>query len=154
MRNARGERHVSAAENVVAFPTEPDSGQPLLPEGEYRLTFDRYRIARRFNRDVLELWFRVADFGEYHGAKLARYYAVRASEKRRNFTTRPGSDFVREYARVFARRPRFGTGALEAFERHLIVGRIGTVKTDHRQETLPPSLHYSSIRQLLRREGG
>jgi hypothetical protein len=62
-------------------------------------------LARRFNRDVLELWFSVADYGEHFGRKLARYYAVRASDKRRNFTPRPGSDLVREDAKLFVRRP-------------------------------------------------
>jgi hypothetical protein len=145
---------VSAAENnVVAFPGEGDE-LPLIPEGVYRLAFKRYKVARRFDRDVLELEFAVTDYGEHFGKKLVRYYPVRASEKRRNFTARPRSDFAREYAHVFGRRPRFGTASLEIFGKHIIVGRVGTTTTDHRQKRLPEAAHYSVVRELLSKEGG
>jgi hypothetical protein len=145
---------MSAVEsNVVAFPREADE-LPLIPEGVYRVTFRRHKIVRRFDRDVLELWFDVSDYGEHFGKRLVRYYPVRASEKRRNFTARPRSDFVREYTKVFGQRPRFGTASLEALGRHIIVARVATTTTDHRQEKLPEALHYSTIRELLSKEGG
>ena len=139
--------------NVVEFPAEADE-LPLIPEGLYRLAFKRYKIARRFDRDILEIEFAVTDFGEHFGKKLVRYYTVRASDKRRNFTARPRRDYAREYAHLFGRRPRFGTASLEIFRKHIIVGRVGTTTTDHRQKRLPEAAHYSKVRELVCKEGG
>ena len=96
---------MSAAENnVVAFPGEADE-LPLIPEGVYRLAVQTLQDRAKVRRDVLELEFAVTDYGEHFGKKLVRYYSVRASEKRRNFTARPRSDFAREYAQRIRATP-------------------------------------------------
>ena len=126
----------------------------LIPDGEYTLAYCRHKIVRRFERDVLELWFTVMDFGEHYGKQVIRYYSVQASAKRRSFTARPGSDFVLDYARVFGQRPRFNMAPLERFKSCLVAGRVETVKQNHRQRTLPEVMRYSKVGALLRKVEG
>lgn len=145
------------ADNVVELRREPAAFYPaLVPDGEYTLTYHRHKLLSRFNRGVLELWFAIydANFGEHHGKQLVRYYNVRLSAKGRGFTTPAGSDFVRDYTTVFGTRPDFTRAPLESFKSCFVVGRVETVKTDHRQKKLPKGMHYSTVRELLRGEGG
>lgn len=137
--------------SVVSFPASPTSAT-LIPDGEYRIVYCRHSLRQRFQRDVLEVWFTVADYGAHFDQVLPRYYSVQASAKRRSFKARPNSAFVREYFAVVGRRPDFSAAPLEAFRRGLIVARVGTVTRDHEQKKLLEPLQYSTIRALLRRE--
>ena len=128
---------------------ELGAGPAVLPPGDYQLAFKRYVLLPRFQRGVLELWFAVADYGPYFGSQIARYYNVKLTAKRRNFSAKPQSAFSKEYCRVFGRRPNpMGISVLRHFQPVLIIGAVGTVETDYEQRPLPEAAQYSVIREL------
>src|SRR5690606_38683546 len=89
--------------NVVRFPQEKDSYPPLIPPGVYRLAYRHHHVVKRFERDVLEVYFCVLDYGAHFEKTVPRYYTVRTSGRRRTFTVKPRSDFVADYCAVFFR---------------------------------------------------
>lgn len=138
--------------NVVRFPQGQQEFYPaLIPPGVYRLAYHRHRIVKRFERDVLEVYFSVLDYGEHFEKTVVRYYTVRASEKRRSFTAKPRSDFVSDYCAVFDRRPSFNLGPVDDFKNVIIEGEVTTVNRNHRQKKHPEPMRYSTVRALLRK---
>ena len=122
-----------------------------VPDGLYRLAFDRYQVVSRFDRGSLELWFRVMDYGPYFEKLLCRYYKVERSGKR-SFRASPHSAFVREFIAVFGKRPPAGVQAVEWFRHDVYVeGLVGTVTKGYDQKAIPDGARYSVIRELQRR---
>ena len=122
-----------------------------IPNGVYRLAFDRYQVVNRFSRGSLELWFRVMDFGPYFEKPLCRYFKVTQSGKR-SFRASPHSAFGREFAAVFGKSPPAGVQAVEWFRHDVLVeGLVETVTKGHDQKEIPTGARYSVIRQLQRR---
>ncbi len=122
-----------------------------MPDGLYRLAFDRYQLVSRFSRGSLELWFRVMDFGPHFEKPLCRYFKVTRSGKR-SFRASPHSAFAREFAAVFGKRPPAGIQAVEWFRHNVLVeGLVETVSKGYDQKSIPEGARYSVIRQLLRR---
>ncbi len=122
-----------------------------LPDGLYRLAFDRYQVVSRFNRGSLELWFRVMDFGPHFEKPLCRYFKVTRSGKR-SFRASPHSAFAREFVDVFGKSPPAGVQAVEWFRHDMLVeGSFEIVTKGYDQKAIPEGARYSVIRQLLRR---
>ncbi len=122
-----------------------------IPNGLYRLVFDRYQVVSRFGRGSLELWFRVMDFGPHFEKPLCRYFKVTRSGKR-SFRASPHSAFAREFAAVFGKRPPAGIQAVEWFRHDVLVeGLVETVTKGYDQKSIPEGARYSVIRQLQRR---
>lgn len=132
--------------------TEAFSEGGLLPAGDYLVAFDKHRITSRFGRGSLELWFRIMDFGPFFEKSVCRYYKVKR-EGKRSFRAAPQSDFNREFAAVFGRRPPAGLPAVQWYGDDIILkARIETVTKGHDQKTIPEPVRYSVIRSLLERE--
>ncbi len=120
----------------------------VVPEGLYRLAFDRYQVKTRFGRGSLELWFRVMDFGPYFVKPLCRYFKIERAGKR-SFRASPHSAFEREFVAVFGKRPPTGVQAVDWFRHDVLVeGLVETVTKGHDQKDIPTCARYSVIRQL------
>ena len=122
-----------------------------IPDGIYRLAFDRYQVKTRYGRGSLDLWFRVMDFGPYFEKPLCRYFKVARTGKR-SFRASPYSAFVREFVAVFGKRPPAGIQAVEWFRHDVYIeGLVETVSKGYDQKAIPKGARYSVIRQLQRR---
>lgn len=139
---------------VVQLPRSATDEIVLVPPGGYRLTYRGHSLASRFKRHCLDLVFVIADFGDHFDKPLVRYYTVAASSKRRSFTAKPHSAFVREYAQIFGKRPNFRAAPIEDFKSCYVIGKVVTVTRDHQQNQLPEAARYSKIGALIRRELG
>ena len=140
-------------DKVVPFPQ--DSDYPAhVPPGVYRLSYHHRRFVQRFDRTILEVYFKVQDFGEHFGKIIVRYYNVRLSEKGKSFTASPQSDFVRDYCVVFGRRPKFRLAPLNDFKRVIVEGEVGSVKKDYLRRKHLELMQYSTVKKLLRLEQG
>jgi len=121
----------------------------LVPQGKYRLAYVKHRITTQFDRGVLEILFRVTDFGSFFGTILPKYFNVELRGKKR-FAAKPRSDFFRTYCTLFGQQPRFDSRVLRKFEDVYVEGVVETVSTDHRQQKLPEVARYSVVRRLTR----
>jgi hypothetical protein len=136
---------------VTRLPANQEDLENLfVPSGKYELAFQQFRLERRFNRDVLEMWFAIQDFGPYFGILLPRYYNVTRGKRRQSFRARPRSNFCLEYCSLFDRRPRFGASPLDSFKSHLFLGVVEVVRTDYRQKQIAQAAQYSKIVELRR----
>ena len=123
----------------------------VVPDGVYRLGYQRHSLGTRFGRGSLELWFRIMDFGPHFQKPLCRYYKVSLSG-RRSFNVGNHSVFAREFAAIFRRRPPSGVQALKWFGNDILVEAfVETVKKGHDQREIPEAAQYSVIRSLERR---
>lgn len=145
-------RVVSSCDGVI------DGGLPaLIPPGEYQLALQHWQTYKFFGKaPKLALWFKVVTPGEHFGIELARHYNVKAlvgnAGRNGRFKAAPGSDLVRDYARLLALPTRFDRFDLQSLTRRIVAGRVDTVTTTARQQTLAPAVRYSVIRELLRVE--
>ena len=122
-----------------------------IPDGVYRLAFDRYQVKTRYGRGSLDLWFRVMDFGPHFEKPLCRYFRVSRTGKR-SFRASPYSAFAREFIAVFGKRPPAGIQAVEWFRHDVYIeGLVETVSKGYDQKVIPAGARYSVIRQLQRR---
>ncbi len=125
----------------------------LVKPMNYDLSFIGWRTGIMFGRaPKLILWFRILNEGEYTGVHLPRYYNVKRlvgrPQQQGEFRIGWQSAFVREYARLFGIPQRLDRIAMSRFSKHIIEGRVGTVKRDVKQNAIPESLHYSVIAEL------
>lgn len=122
----------------------------LVPEGTYRLAFQKSRVVTRFGRGSLELWFRIVDYGPHFQKPLVRYYKIERQGKR-SFSVSPHAAYAREFAAVFRKAPPAGSQSIAWFRDVLVEARVRTVTTDSRQKPLPESARYSTIAELIGR---
>ena len=128
---------------------------PLILPGLYDFRFDYYETKVLFGRaPKLILWFTVVTFGDYFDrVRLPRYYNLaRLMEKPRKwgrFKVGYKSDFLREYATLFATPPRLDRIPMSVFENVTVTGKVRTVSTGAKQEAIPAALQYSVIGQLV-----
>lgn len=124
-----------------------------LPPGNYRLRFEDWETVNYFNRQPKVVCrFTVCTEGEWFGAKLDRWYNVKAlvgrARVRGRFKVAWGQDLAREYLPLVGTVPRKDGIALSRLKPLLLEGVIETVTFDRRQRALHPLLHYSVIRQI------
>jgi len=105
----------------------------LVPPGEYELRFEHHETLVLFGRaSKLVLWFTVISMGPYFDSvRLARFYNVKRiigrPQRNGRFKVGFGSDFLREYARLFPAPHRLDRIPMSEFSRHIVVGRARTV---------------------------
>ena len=130
----------------------------LIPTGKYTLCFEYHETKFIFSRPKLFLWFKVLDYGDHFGTKLARDYGARRligrSGKHARFAVGWKSDFLREYAALFGAPHRLDRIAMTPFERVTLQGKVRTVEKGHAQRVIAQGLRYSVIEELLRVEDG
>ena len=124
-----------------------------IPPGIYRLRFDDWETVNYFNRQPKVVCrFTVCSEGEWFGAKLARWYNVKAlvgkPRRRGRFKVSWGQDLAREYLPLVSTAPRKDGIALSRLTPLLLEGTIETVRSDRRQRALHPLVQYSVIRQI------
>jgi hypothetical protein len=109
-------------------------------------------------QNKLILWFSIADFGQHHGIRIARYYNVTRivgkPGKNGAFKLSWSSSLLREYASLILMPTRLDRIYLHHLSSLLIVGMVKTVRKTSQQEVLPEALHYSVVQKLLRVEAG
>jgi len=131
--------------------------RPKVDPGIYRLSFVKSRttlLYGRKNAPKLALTFRIQDMGTFYGVELDRWYNVKRLTGKPGpggrFQVGPGSDFMREYLTLFPTPvKRLDRMSFKPFRSAIITGRIETVTTNNKQQSLPEPLHYSIIRELL-----
>lgn len=140
-------------ETGIAF-IEGESA-PLIPPGEYDLTFQYYETAKLWGgkSQKLVLWFEIASYGSHHGKRVARYYNVKrvkgVPRKSGDFAISRNCDFVREYASLFGIPNRIDRLPMTRFKGCLIRGTVRTVRRGYTQRAIPKDLHYSVVGELL-----
>ena len=132
----------------------PDDPPALVEPGEYELRFLGLRTSNVFNTAKVAFWFSIVTPGEAFEEALPRWYRVRSvsSSKRFRFSWR--GELVREYYQLFPARADKLRKATEfpvtKLRDHVIVGRVETVISDHKQRPLAENMRYSVVRELLR----
>ena len=139
---------------VEAF-AELEGDRPALVEpGQYELRFDHHETLVLFGRaSKLVLWFTVISMGPYFDAvKLPRFYNVKRiigrPQRGGRFKVGFGSDFLREYARLFPAPQRLDRIPMSEFSRHVVIGRARTVTRGSDQSAIPDVLQYSVLDEL------
>lgn len=140
----------NSANNILQLPASGSADSLRVPEGEYRVVFERYSLSDRYGRGSLELWFRIVDYGPYFEREVARYYKV-AREGKRSFRASFHGAYTREFVAVHGRKPDAGLAGLGAYRNIYVFAKVRVVTTDHRQRKLPEALQYSVIHCLLGR---
>ncbi|MBK9669402.1 MAG: hypothetical protein IPO74_05460 [Thermomonas sp.] len=125
----------------------------LMPPGTYRVRFDDWDTVNYFNRQPKVVCrFTVCTEGKWFGAKLVRWYNVKAltgkPRSRGRFKVAWGQDLAREYLPLVSGSPRKDGIALSKLKPLLLDAEIETVTCDRRQRALDPVLHYSVIRSI------
>jgi len=129
----------------------------LLKPGEYQLRLTHWTTYRLFGRaPKLALWFSVLDQGPDFGSVVARHYNVSRlignPGRSGRFKAPATGALVRDYARLLALPNRFDRFDLQQLKRHVVIGKVDTVKMTATQETLAPATRYSVVRELVRLE--
>jgi hypothetical protein len=134
--------------------TEPDlefscegNDHPLVPPGDYEVTFVKAEKMRQWNSTKVFLWFRIQSFGEWHGLSLLLPCNLKDVGK---VSTR--SQYYRNWVVAAGRKPdRFDRKRMTTriFKGKVFLARVVTVKKDQKRLPLPPELHYSKIEGLL-----
>jgi hypothetical protein len=145
---------VTSPERFAEVDGEP---LPLVPPGEYQLSFEYFETAVMFGRaPKLILRFKVVSLGQHFQVQLARFFNVKKLLERPKrsgrFLVGRMSSFTREYARLFPLPGRLDRMPMSRFENHVLIGRVRTVETGGDQKRLPAGLEYSVIDELLRIE--
>lgn len=145
---------VTSQPDVETF-AELDGSRPALVEpGEYELRFEHHETLILFGRaSKLVLWFTVITPGQYFDCvRLARFYNVKRiigrPQRNGRFKVGFGSDFLREYARLFPSPTRLDRIPMSEFSRHIVVGRARTVIKGSDQSAIPTLLQYSVLEEL------
>lgn len=134
---------------------ELDGPRPaLVTPGVYELRFDYHETMVLFGRaSKLVLWFTVISMGPYFDCvRLPRFYNVKRiigrPQRNGRFKVGFGSDFIREYARLFPAPGRLDRIPMSAFSSHIILGRARTVIRGSDQSDIPEMLQYSVLDEL------
>jgi hypothetical protein len=140
---------VAPAESIsISGDVDPDL--PLIPEGEYTVTYVRHKSFFLFGRHSCAVTFRIVDHGPYFETELPRYYNCRRGSDR-SVTAPPKSNLYREFCTVVGRKPDRRRIPVSQFKGVLLKARIKTVMKDNQQDELPEPARYSKIDKILRR---
>jgi hypothetical protein len=148
---------------VKVVPLHRDEGivivddAPLIPPGEYLVTYLRHETAVMFTRPKAFVHFRIVD-GPYAGVPVYGAFRVKQlrgrPRKQGQFTLGRSSELFRQYARLTGGRERPDRIALSNLKNCVLRVRVRTVDHDFRQRTLPESCQYSIVGDLLSVEAG
>lgn len=134
----------------------PSGDEPpvLIAPGEYELRFIGLRTSQVFGTPKVAFWFSVVTPGPAFEGMVPRWYRVRQVSSSKRFRFGWHGDLLREYCQLFparADKPRKATEfPVSRLQNRIILGRVATVSTDHKQRKLPEAMHYSVVRELLR----
>ncbi|MDT0635043.1 hypothetical protein [Spectribacter hydrogenoxidans] len=132
-------------------------GWPLIPPGEYLLTYHRYELAFMFNTAKLFAHFQIAD-GEHKGARLYAAYRVKAIKRKTKrggqFTLSKTHKLFIQLATLVNSPVRPDRPSLDCLRGCLIRGRVVTVKGPNPHKPRPEAAHYSRVDELLSIEAG
>ena len=131
----------------------------FVPPGTYNVAFVSWWTGLMFGKaKKLGLIFKITDFGEHFGKQVMRWYNIRRfighTGKHGRFQAMKGSDFIRDYVRLFGMPTRTDRASLTKYERILIKAQIVTVNLNSSQSDILEPLQYSVIRQLNAIEAG
>lgn len=133
-----------------------DDGWPLVPPGEYSLSFKDYRTRVMFGcAPKLELRFAIQDPGEHFGLLVPRWYnVIRLTGKARksgSFKIGKRSNFMLDYIHLFPdrRAKRTDRMSMQPFLQSIILAEIETVTMNSDQRSIPEPLQYSKVAKLL-----
>lgn len=132
-------------------------GWPLIPPGEYLLSYQRYELAFMFNTAKLFAHFKIAE-GEYQGTRLYGAYRVKSIKKKTKrggqFTLSKTHKLFIQLAGLDDKAIRPDRPSLDMLKGCLIRGRVVTVKGPNPNKPRPEAAHYSRVDELLAIEAG
>jgi hypothetical protein len=137
---------------VVKLFNQPSGECPLLPEGEYRVTYTGHDLKFMFNTGKLFVKFRVYD-GEFQGSRLYRAYNVKMTGKK-SFKLAHSSALYRQFSSLSGRRERPDRIAVSRLKGCVVRVSVRTVKQDAKHQPLAENLQYSVVDELLALEVG
>ena len=132
---------------------------PLLPEGEYLVTYTHHETAVVFKTPKVFVHFRIAEPGPYLNQRLFAPY--RASEligrpgKNGRFKLKHRSELYLTLRWLYqSRRLRPDRVSLRDLKGLIVQVTVRTVTKDYKQRPLPDSLHYSVVHTITAIEVG
>ena len=128
-----------------------DEIPPLIPEGEYLITYKYHETATVFTTSKVFAYFDIVEQGPHLGIRLYRPFRVREliGKPRKNGRFKLGKrhELFLELCRLDERgiRLRPDRLSLHVLKNTVIRATIRTVTTDYKQRPLPKRLRYSVI---------
>lgn len=137
-----------------------DEISPLLPEGEYSVSYQYHETGKSFNTPKVFIYFTIVEPGPYLGISLYRAFRIRnfigKHGKNGRFKLGKRSELFLTLCRLDERGSRLRPNrvSLQALRNTVIRGTVRTVITDYKQRPLPEGLYYSVIDKLKSVEAG
>jgi len=120
-----------------------EEAPPLVKEGTYEAIYVRHKKARYFTGTKLYVYFKIVSPGEHCNVELYRPYTVYDVPKR-------NSDFVKECELVIGHRlKKKEKASIAVLKNKVLKVKVKTVKSNRKQEPLPPHMCYSKIESIL-----
>jgi hypothetical protein len=120
-----------------------EDSPPILPPGDYLVSFVRYNQSPFQGVPKLYVYFSVVDQGPNFEKILFKAY--------NNYVPpRTGSSLYKDMLLLYGKRIRKNTRlTLDLFKGRILLVRVRTVKRDFKQRLLPEYMHYSVIDSIL-----
>jgi len=147
---------MSAAPRLELVNSIEWGGDLLIDPGRYRLKFEFCETRMIFGHAKIALRFTIADFGQFFGTPMTRWYNARRligrASRNGNFAlSGKRSDLFIEHCELFDMRiPRLDRVPMSAFNNTYILAEVETVTKRHDQRSLPEQAQYSIVRRLLK----
>lgn len=123
---------------------------PLLPAGDYEVSYHRAEEKRLWGKNRIFLHFRIAQQGEHLG-KALYMSAVMPSNGKFSLS----SKYLMQWSLAAGFRPtRLDRLSTKIFKGKIFLARVRTVRTDHAGNERPDFWHYSIIDTLLEVRAG
>ncbi len=124
--------------------------EPLLPEGDYQVTYHSHQFRNMFGRATLLLRFSLAELSEFENAVLTKYYPIRSYNKKGGFKVKKTHEFTLFWYSLFpgydfSRLDRFPLTRLKGL---ILIAKVTTRKRDKDGKEVPPPLRQSKIECL------
>ena len=137
-----------------------DSISPLIPEGDYSMSYKYHDTGIAFNTPKVFVYFTIVEPGPYLGTCLYRAYRVRGIigkyKKNGRFKLGKRSELFLTLCHLDERGTKLRPDrlSLQSLKNTVIRGTVRTVRTDYKQRPLPEGLYYSVIDELKNVEVG
>lgn len=129
-----------------------DNNSVLIPEGIYTLKFIQHETTQLWGKKVI-LSFEVVDVSDYYGVEMKRYYNIDnfigPQKVGGAFDAGKGSAYVKEYMDIFPDTRDIAEINIDNFKGKTVLGKVSTVKSDHRKQSIHECLQYSRIERLI-----